>query len=72
MSNSPNNVISRLLHREDSPLSLWPKYDRELIQDKINKHIQKCQHPKCIDKRNKLDDLTEALHYATYLKGKDE
>lgn len=71
MSNSPQHVLSRLLHREDNPIRLWPKYDRDLLEDKIKEHISKCKHPRCIEKKNKLEDLTLALLYATNLKGKD-
>ena len=71
MSNSPNHVLSRILHRDDSPLNNWPKYERELLEEKIKIHISKCKHPKCIEKKQKMDDLVEALHYAISLNGKD-
>lgn len=42
---SPDHVISRLVHGD--MLQYWPKYEVELISEKIHGHILKCQHDRC-------------------------
>ena len=52
MSN-PTQIISKIMHREDNVLDNWPSYEVGLIAEKCTIHIEKCQHPRCIDIKGK-------------------
>jgi len=49
--NSPAKVISRLFHNGDYFEHL-SDYNMKLFIPKLEKHIEKCQHPKCIEYKN--------------------
>lgn len=49
-NNSPKNVMSRLIH-SDYFNNIIPMYMKS-FQPKIDEHIAKCHHPKCVGMRN--------------------
>jgi len=46
-NNSPAKTLSRLIHSDYFDMII-PMYMKG-FESKIDEHIQKCQHPKCIE-----------------------
>lgn len=61
MSNSPKNVLSRLIH-SDYFDNIIPMYMKD-FQPKIDEHRLKCMHPICVKFRDDLDpELNESIN----------
>ena len=59
--NSPEKVVSRLFHNGDYFEKL-SNYTLKYFIPKLEKHIEKCQHPKCISFKQSGIDLSQHFH----------
>jgi hypothetical protein len=57
-NNSPQKIVSRLLHDSDYFETL-SNYSLGDFIPKLENHIEKCQHPKCISFKNVGLDLSK-------------
>ena len=60
MSNSPGHVVSRLFHNGDYFESL-SNYSLNDFLPILERHIEKCKHPKCTSFRNAGIALSEGF-----------
>jgi len=66
-NNSPEKVLSRLIHSDY--FDLITPYGMKYFQPKIDKHMDKCKHPKCVQKK---DDIIESIMIASFCGVNDE